>query len=338
MTRGTVLVETHPAGKAHDTGPGHPERPARLEAVLAGVQGAGVADALVGVEPRPASRAELEAVHGPEYLDAMEAFCRSGGGAVDPDTVASRDSWDAALLSAGGGLDAIERLRAGQADAAFVAMRPPGHHATPRRAMGFCLINNVAVAAAALADSGERVLIVDYDAHHGNGTQDVFWADGRVTYISLHQWPLYPGSGALDDTGAGPGEGETINLPLPPGATGDVYLAALDEVIVPVAERVAPTWLIISAGFDGHRADPLCDLELSAGDFGEITSRLCRLVPAGRRLVVLEGGYDLTALAHSAGACVAALTGESYNPERVTSGGPGREVVDAARRLHLAAA
>ena len=330
-----MLIEAHPDTGAHDTGPGHPERPARLEAVLRGIHRAGVSDALVPVVPRPASRAELEAVHSTEYLDAMEAFCRSGGGAVDADTVASSRSWQAALVAAGAGLDAVERLRGGEADAAFIAVRPPGHHASARRAMGFCLLNNVAVTAAALAGAGERVLIVDYDAHHGNGTQNVFWADGRVTYLSLHEWPFYPGTGAIEDTGAGAGAGATVNLPLPAGATGDVYLAAFDEVIAPVAERTRPTWVIISAGFDAHRADPLCDLSLSAGDYGELTARICSLVPPGRRLVVLEGGYDLDALAESAGACVAALAGGRYQPEAPTNGGPGRHVVDAARRIHV---
>jgi acetoin utilization deacetylase AcuC-like enzyme len=338
VTSGTVLLVAHPASMAHDTGAGHPERPARLEAVLRGVRAAGVSDALIEVVPRAASREELEAVHGGAFLDAMEAFCRSGGGAVDADTVASEESWRAALHAAGGPLEAIDRLRGGEADAAFVAVRPPGHHATPRRAMGFCLINNVAVAAAQLARAGEKVLIVDFDAHHGNGTQDAFWTDGRVTYVSLHQWPLYPGTGALSDTGEGAGAGATINLPMPPHTTGDVYLQALDEVIVPVAERLAPSWLIISAGFDGHRLDPLCDLDLSAGDYGELTGRLAGLVPAGRRIMVLEGGYDLDALAASAGASVAALAGASFRPETATNGGPGREVVAAARRLHRVAA
>jgi len=335
VTVGTVLLVAHTDGHAHDTGRGHPERPARLDAVLRGVGDAGVGDALVSVTPRAATRAELEAVHSAGYLDAVEAFCHRGGGALDPDTVASPGSWETAVVAAGAGIDASERLRAGEADAAFIAVRPPGHHATRQRAMGFCLINNVAVTAAAVAGAGERVLIVDYDAHHGNGTQDAFWSDPRVMYVSLHQWPFYPGTGAAEDTGAGAGAGSTVNFPLPAGATGDVYLSAFDEVIAPVAERFKPTWVVISAGFDGHRADPLCGMALASGDFNDLTARICDLVPAGRRLVVLEGGYDLTALADSAGSCVAALAGEGVRSEAATNGGPGGKVVETVRRIHL---
>jgi acetoin utilization deacetylase AcuC-like enzyme len=325
-----VVLETHPQYLAHDSGRGHPERPARLEAVLGGIDAAGIADRVTHASPRPARRDELERVHPPAHLDALEAFCRAGGGHLDADTHASAASWDAALLAAGAGLDAIERLERGEADAAFCAVRPPGHHATGARAMGFCLLNNVAVCAAALADRGERVLIVDWDAHHGNGTQDVFYADPRVLFVSFHQFPLYPGTGRLDETGAGAGEGCTINLPFPPGTTGDVYLAAFDELVHPAAARFGPTWVLVSAGFDSHRADPLTDLGLQAGDFADLTRRVMGLAPPGRRIAFLEGGYDLGALAASAGACVAAFAGVEHRPEPATSGGPGQVVVEAA--------
>src|SRR5205814_5425853 len=202
--------------------------------------------------------------------------------------------------------------------------RPPGQHATRDRAMGFCLLNNVAVTAAALADRGERVLIVDWDAHHGNGTQDCFYGDPRVLYVSMHEFSLYPGTGRLDETGTGKGAGATVNLPFPAGTTGDAYLASLDEVVVPVAERFDPTWVILSAGFDAHREDPLTDLGLTSGDFADLTERVMSLVPPGHRLAFLEGGYDLDALRDSAGACVSALAGGRYRPEAPTSGGPGR--------------
>jgi acetoin utilization deacetylase AcuC-like enzyme len=323
----------HAACDAHLAGCSHPERPSRLEAVRLGLEESCRSGAAALVVPRPATREELTRVHAPDFVDALERFCRSGGGAIDADTMAGPESWDAALVAAGAGLDAAERLRAGEADSAFVAVRPPGHHATAARPMGFCFLNNVAVTAAALADAGERVLIVDFDAHHGNGTQDIFYQDGRVIYVSLPQWPLYPGTGRLEETGAGEGTGATINFPLPAGATGDVYQVAIDEVVIPLAKRERPDWLIMSAGFDGHRSDPLTDLGLSAGDFAAITSRLAAVVPAGRRLAVLEGGYDLDALALSTAACVTALAGGRLQPEAPTGGGPGRAVVQEVARL-----
>jgi acetoin utilization deacetylase AcuC-like enzyme len=329
-----VLFETHERYLDHDAGRGHPERPERLRAVLAGIERAGLDEAVVRAVPRPATRAELERVHPPIYLDAVERFCAAGGGRLDPDTSVVEGSWEAAVLAAGAGLDAVERLDRGEADAAFCAVRPPGHHATPTRSMGFCIINNVAVAAAALADRGERVLVVDYDAHHGNGTQDAFFDDPRVVYVSFHEYPLYPGTGGLREIGSGDGLGATVNFPLPAGATGDVYLRGLDQVVEPLAEAFAPTWLVLSAGFDGHRADPLTGLGLSSGDFYDLTARLLALVPAGRRLVFLEGGYDLEALADSTAAALAAMTGHELRPEPVTSGGPGREVVGAVAALN----
>jgi acetoin utilization deacetylase AcuC-like enzyme len=318
----------------HDTGPGHPERPARLRAVDEALRTSPVADDLVWVVPRAATRAEIEQVHAGAVLDRVDELTAAGGGRLDPDTVASAGSAEAARLAAGAGLEAVERLERGEADAAFCAVRPPGHHATPTRSMGFCLYNNVAVTAAALADRGERVLVVDYDAHHGNGTQDIFYDDPRVMYVSLHQYPFYPGTGAIDEVGAGEGLGTTVNLPMPAGASGDAYRAAIDEVVGPLAERFGPTWLLLSAGFDAHRRDPLTDLGLTSGDYGDLTSRLLALVPAGRRIVFLEGGYDLDGLSRSVGAAVAALAGETFHPEDASRGDRGREVVPVVAELH----
>jgi acetoin utilization deacetylase AcuC-like enzyme len=276
-------------------------------------------------------------VHPAAHLDRIEALCRAGGGAIDADTRVSAESWDVALLAAGAGLDAVERLDRGEADAAFCAVRPPGHHATADRAMGFCLVNNVAVVARHLADRGERVLVVDIDAHHGNGTQDVFWDDPRVLYVSFHQHPLYPGTGAMGEVGGAGATGTNVNLPLPPGTTGDVYRAAIEQVLAPHVEAWQPTWLLLSSGFDAHRRDPITDLGLTAGDYADVTADLLAFAPPGRRVVFLEGGYDLTALAECSAATVSTLLGEPLRPEAPTAHGPGREVLDRVAAVQHAA-
>ena len=294
-----VLLFTHDRLLEHDTGSWHPERAARLRSVLRGAEGAGLGGAIGRRAPRLATRDELVRVHRPELVDALERFCAQGGGELDADTIVVPASWTAALLAAGSGLSAVEALEQGEATAAFCAVRPPGHHATPQRPMGFCLFNNVAITAAHLAERGEKVLIVDWDAHHGNGTQEAFYDDGRVLFISMHQYPFYPGTGDLTETGCGAGEGATVNLPFPAGTSGDTYRAAIEEVVVPAAERFAPTWVLVSAGFDAHRDDPLTDLGLSAGDYSDLTTRVVRLAPPGRRICFLEGGYDLDAVSYT---------------------------------------
>ena len=312
---------------------GHPERPGRLDASLAGIPAAGLAEASRIVEPRLATVEELEAAHDPRLVAQIRDFCAAGGGSKDPDTFVSPGSWDTARRAAGALLDAVDELESGRCDVAFAANRPPGHHAEFDQSMGFCLFNNVAVTARALSQRGERVAIVDWDVHHGNGTQDIFWDDPSVLYVSTHQSPLYPGTGRLTETGGEGAPFTNLNLPFPPGTRGDVFRRAFDEVIAPVIERFDPTWLVISAGYDAHRNDPLAGLQLTSGDYADLADRLRQLVPARRLLVALEGGYDFDALSMSTGATLSALVGEHYRPEPASSGEIGVPVVTAARQL-----
>lgn len=335
-----MLVITDERFLDHDTGYRHPERPDRLRAALAGVADVDTELLTGGSSPRRAERDELELVHSAAMIDRVSAIAAAGGGHLDADTAMGPASFDAALLAAGAVLSAVDRLAAGTGSsdpaaagesAAYCIVRPPGHHATPSVSMGFCLFNSVAVAAAALAAGGQRVAIVDIDAHHGNGTQDVFLDRDDVLYASIHQYPLYPGTGALGERGIGAGEGFTVNVPLPPGATGNTARAAVDEVIVPAVERFAPDWMLISAGYDGHRADPLTGLGYSASDYGDFVRLLMALAP--RTVAVLEGGYDLDATRASSYAVTGALLGLDLHPEPASGAGPGMEVVEAAARL-----
>ncbi len=330
-----MLTVAGPTGNWVHHREGHPERPARIDAAISGIDDLHLDDGVRYVPARPAELGHLTRVHTTAYLDHLSAFCRDGGGDLDPDTYATADSWTAALLAAGAGLAAVESLRSTGDGAAFVVARPPGHHATADHQMGFCLLNNVAIAAAHLTDQGERVVVLDWDVHHGNGTQDVFWDDPAVLYVSTHQWGLYPGTGLPAEVGGPAAHGLTVNLPVPPGATGDVVRRAIEEVAGPVVEAFAPTWVLVSAGYDAHRADPLADLMLSAGDFAALARLAASFAPRpGRLALFLEGGYDLDALRHSVAATLGALATVAANAgEPETSGGPGKEFVDAVARV-----
>lgn len=316
-----ILFGTHPKYVEHDTGSVHPESPERLVAVRRGIEISGVKDAIGLFQPEAATLEELGRVHEPSYVDALRRFCLMGGGMLDPDTVASIGSWDAAIYAAGAGLDAARKIRAGEADAAFLAVRPPGHHAVSDRAMGFCLINNVAVLAADLVAKGEKVLVFDYDAHHGNGTQEMFFEDPSVLYVSAHQYPLYPGTGRAREVGSGAGKGYTLNLPFHAATTGPSYMEALNRMVAPVVEEFTPTWTLISAGFDAHRRDPLTEMGLTSADFCDLTLWVKQQAPSSKVIAFLEGGYDLSALEQSTAATLAALAGETLKPEP-NSGGP----------------
>jgi acetoin utilization deacetylase AcuC-like enzyme len=311
-----VLYFHHPACLEHDPEtvmPGHPERPARLEAIerlLAERE-------WLGWERREApaaTEAELELVHSAEHVAGIRELCARGGGAIDPDTYAVEASWGAALRAAGAAGAMARALLAGEDEVGFCATRPAGHHAERDRAMGFCLFDNVAVAAElAIRRLGvERVLVVDWDVHHGNGTAEIFRRRADVLVAGIHQVGIFPGTGELSDAGSGPGEGYTVNLPVPAGANEVLWLSLLEHVVIPVGEAFAPQLVLISAGFDAHRADPLAGCRLEAGSFARMA---CHLREMARRLgipvgAVLEGGYEPAALAECVAATMGALGGE----------------------------
>lgn len=302
----------HPDYLLHDTGPMHPERPERLKVLMAHLNEAGLLAELTLLEPRVAADHWIMRVHTQAYLEELADAARDAPTQLDPDTHVSSESLRVAKLTTGGVFAAIDAVMAGQIRNAFVAARPPGHHALPDRAMGFCLINHVAVAALYVLEryDFERVLIVDWDVHHGNGTQDIFYADPRVLYFSTHQHPFYPGTGRSSETGAGEGLNTNINVPLPAGAGDEDIVRAFEEQLLPVAHTFAPQFVLVSAGFDAHRDDPLAHLALTENGYKAITQLVMTIAErhAKHRVVsVLEGGYNLHALARSVEAHVRAL-------------------------------
>lgn len=285
----------------HQTPPGHPESPERAE-VMNDVAADWQRSGGEVVAPREATHEQLIRVHAEDYVRAI-AGTKGRALALDPDTYTSPDSYEIACLAAGAGIDAVERTMSATNQGVLALVRPPGHHAERQKAMGFCLFNNIAVAAAhARASGAARVAIVDYDVHHGNGTQHMFDEDPSVLYISMHQYPFYPGTGAADEIGRGPGRGFTVNLPMEVGAVDEDYRLAFAEVVIPVLRQFKPDLILVSAGFDAHERDPLAGMRLSVGAFAAMTGALRDLAATacqGRLAVMTEGGYDLQALQQS---------------------------------------
>ncbi len=263
----------------------------------------------IALESPEVRRSELALVHEPAYIAAIEAFCKAGGGALDRDTIVSPESWTAALTAAGGVVAALEQLETATDRTGFVVARPPGHHALRSRAMGFCLFNNVAVGAALLRARGERVAVLDWDVHHGNGSQAMFAPDPGILYVSIHQDGFYPFEGEVDDIEL-EAKGTTVNVPLPAGTAGDVYRRAWEEIVIPTLLGFGPDWVLVSTGFDAHDSDELADLRLVASDYGWMASRLGLAHPPNRTLFVLEGGYDLDAIRESTSATLRGMSGE----------------------------
>ena len=296
----------------HSNGPGHPERPERIAAIRDHLDTRGLLGRLAVIRPKPCPVERLARVHTRDYIESIRSACARAPAQLDPDTAVSSGSWEAALLSAGGALAACDAVVSGKASAAFVCTRPPGHHAEADLAMGFCLFNNVAVAARYLQDEHRlgRVLIVDWDVHHGNGTQHMFEDDDTVFYFSTHQYPFYPGTGSARETGSGGGAGYTLNYPMLAGSGDEEYVQVFREVLRPEIDRVQPEAILISAGFDAHRSDPLAGMAVTEKGYAAMTAILKEAADkhcGGRIVSLLEGGYDLTALGASVEAHLRAL-------------------------------
>ena len=316
------LYFRHRSSLDHDTG-AHPENKARIPAIENELERRG----WLGWERREAPEAtiaQLERIHSPEHIERIRAMSAAGGGWFDADTLASAGSWEAALHAAGGACALVDALSTGETPTGFAGLRPPGHHCERARPMGFCLFNNVAVAAQHALDSHRagRVAIFDWDVHHGNGTNDIFHARRDVLYVSIHQSPLYPGTGPLRDSGSGEGEGYTVNLPVPPGSGESAWLSLVEHIVVPVLKAFEPDLLLVSAGFDAHRADPLAQCMLTTESFAKMATHI---VATARELSVpfgatLEGGYDLDALAASVAATLEAFGDDDAEPEHFERG------------------
>ena len=309
----SVGLVYHPIYLEHDTGL-HCEVASRLTTTMLHLKSSGTMDKLVSIKPQAATKEQIARVHSPSYIDGIESFAKCGGGYLHGDTVASPASYEAAIYAAGGVIAAVDAVMSNKATYAFALVRPPGHHAVRDAAMGFCIFNNVAIAArdAIAKHNLERVLIADFDVHHGNGTQDAFYSESSVLYFSTHQYPFYPGSGAVDEIGSGEGEGYTVNVPMPGGCGDAEYMRAFKEVLVPVTKRYKPQLILVSAGYDAHWADSISSMQVTTEGYAKMAAILKNLADelCGSKLVfALEGGYNVEALAESVDATLNLLLG-----------------------------
>jgi len=307
----SVGLVYHPIYLEHDTGY-HCETAERLTTILSYLENTGTMDKLIAVQPQAATVEQIARVHSPSYISGIESFAKRGGGYLDGDTVASPQSYQAAIYAAGGIISAVDAVMSRDVTYSFALVRPPGHHAVHDAAMGFCIFNNVAIAAReAIAKYRlERVLIADFDVHHGNGTQDQFYSESSVLYFSTHQYPFYPGSGGVGEIGAGEGEGYTVDVPMPGGCGDSEYMRAFEEVLTPVTKRFKPQLILVSAGYDAHWADSISSMQVTTSGYGKmatIVKSLADELCQSRLVFALEGGYNIEALAESVDATINVL-------------------------------
>jgi acetoin utilization deacetylase AcuC-like enzyme len=322
----------------HEPGEFHPERPERIAVLL------NLAEQLNNqnfqlLAPRSANRFEIESCHSSEYVALVESTSKTNQYALDGDTITCRDSFGVGLLAVGGFLRLLDGIAAADIANGFALVRPPGHHALRNRAMGFCLFNTIAIGARHLqrVHGAKRILIMDWDVHHGNGTQEAFYDDPSVLFISTHQFPFYPGTGAMDEVGANAGEGATINVPLPAGCGDAEYLRVFEEIVVPAADKFKPEWILVSAGFDPHRRDPLGGMNVTEEGFGAMAETLLRLAErhaGGRIAFLLEGGYDLGALHNSVAAVLNPMQQRTLNDSPTARSEKIQPLIRRIRQIH----
>lgn len=330
----------------HKTGKDHPEKPQRLVAIISGITKAKqLTSKIAFVNPRPLELDELLLVHTKEYIDKVRDICNSGGGFINDETPLSRESFNVARLAAGGAVKAVEEVLSGNFNNAFVLARPPGHHAGPRYGLGFCIFNNVALAAKYLVERNllRRVLILDIDAHHGNGTQDIFYDTDEVLYMSIHEDPTdFPKTGFIWEVGVGEGRGYTVNIPLPYGSGDPAFWKALKAIVLPISAQYRPQFILISAGFDGYYRDPISDLSLSAHVYPRVFQLILNLANklcGGRLVAVLEGGYNLWFLRRAVASCIARMAGINLEirdrcpPINLMAQREANKVIEAVRRV-----